>query len=124
MSPEALLSDGHVAMYAAKKRGYDRVSTFAPALRTAARERLDLIAKLSNAIPDGQLVLHYQPVVNLKSWEIIGVEALVRWRHPDRGLLHPDSFLQLATETGLVVSSGNGRSPGPRSKPLAGDGTG
>ena len=98
-----LLSDADAAMYAAKASGRDRVHLFSPGLREAARWRLEVATRLRDEAID-QLVVHYQPVVRLENGTIDGVEALVRWRHPERGLLLPDTFLSVAEETGQVIS--------------------
>jgi diguanylate cyclase (GGDEF)-like protein len=97
-----LLSDADAAMYAAKGSGRDRVHLFSPGLREAARWRLEVATRLREDAVD-QLVVHYQPVVRLDTGEVEGVEALVRWQHPERGLLPPDSFLSVAEETGQVI---------------------
>ena len=97
-----LLSDADAAMYAAKGSGRDRVHLFSPGLREAARWRLEVATRLREDAID-QLVVHYQPVVRLDTGEVEGVEALVRWQHPERGLLPPDSFLSVAEETGQVI---------------------
>jgi diguanylate cyclase (GGDEF)-like protein len=97
-----LLSDADAAMYAAKGSGRDRVHLFSPGLRQAARWRLEVATRLRDDAID-QLVVHYQPVVRLDTGEVEGVEALVRWQHPERGLLLPDSFLSVAEETGQVI---------------------
>ncbi|WP_347058784.1 EAL domain-containing protein [Blastococcus sp. HT6-30] len=97
-----LLSDADAAMFAAKSSGRDRVHLFSPALREAARWRLEVATRLRGEAID-QLVVHYQPVVRLDTGEIDGVEALVRWQHPERGLLSPDTFLSVAEETGQII---------------------
>jgi diguanylate cyclase (GGDEF)-like protein/PAS domain S-box-containing protein len=97
-----LLSDADAAMFAAKSSGRERVHLFSPALRDAARWRLEVASRLREDAID-QLVVHYQPVVRLDTGAIEGVEALVRWQHPERGLLPPDSFLAVAEETGQVI---------------------
>jgi diguanylate cyclase (GGDEF)-like protein len=100
--PHQLLSDADAAMYAAKSSGRDRVHLFTPTLREAARWRLEVASRLRGDAVD-QLVVHYQPVVRLDTGEVDGVEALVRWQHPERGLLPPDAFLSVAEETGQVI---------------------
>jgi diguanylate cyclase (GGDEF)-like protein len=100
--PHQLLSDADAAMFAAKGSGRDRVHLFSPALREAARWRLEVASRLREDAID-QLVVHYQPVVRLDTGEVEGVEALVRWQHPERGLLPPDTFLAVAEETGQVI---------------------
>lgn len=97
-----LLGDADSAMFAAKSSGRDRVHLFSPALRAAARWRLEVATRLREDVVD-QLVIHYQPVVRLDDGTVEGVEALVRWQHPDRGLLPPDTFLGVAEETGQVI---------------------
>jgi diguanylate cyclase (GGDEF)-like protein/PAS domain S-box-containing protein len=97
-----LLSDADAAMFAAKSSGRDRVHLFTPALREAARWRLEVATRLRDDAID-QLVVHYQPIVRLDTGEVEGMEALVRWQHPERGLLPPDSFLSVAEETGQVI---------------------
>ncbi|SEP13322.1 putative bifunctional diguanylate cyclase/phosphodiesterase [Trujillonella endophytica] len=97
-----LLSDADAAAYAAKGSGRDRIHLFSPGLRDAARWRLEV----ANALRDGaqdQLVVHYQPVVRMDTGAIDGVEALLRWQHPERGLLSPDAFLSVAEETGQLI---------------------
>ncbi|MGY1746285.1 putative bifunctional diguanylate cyclase/phosphodiesterase [Blastococcus sp. SYSU D00695] len=97
-----LLSDADAAAYAAKGSGRDRIHLFSPGLRDAARWRLEV----ANALRDGaleQLVVHYQPVVRVDDGGIEGVEALLRWQHPERGLLSPDAFLSVAEETGQLI---------------------
>jgi diguanylate cyclase (GGDEF)-like protein len=102
LDPHQLLSDADAAMFAAKSSGRDRVHLFSPGLREAARWRLEVATRLRGDAID-QLVVHYQPVVRLDTGEIEGVEALVRWQHPERGLLPPDTFLSVAEETGQVI---------------------
>jgi predicted signal transduction protein with EAL and GGDEF domain len=101
-SAHGLLSDADAAMYAAKAAGRDQVHLFSPDLREAARWRLEVATALRNGAAD-QLVVHYQPVVRLDTGVVEGVEALLRWQHPERGLLLPDAFLGVAEETGQLV---------------------
>ncbi|MGY1811166.1 putative bifunctional diguanylate cyclase/phosphodiesterase [Blastococcus sp. SYSU D00820] len=97
-----LLSDADAAAYAAKGSGRDRVHLFSPGLRDAARWRLEVASALRDGALD-QFVVHYQPVVRVDTGEVDGVEALLRWQHPERGLLTPDSFLAVAEETGQLI---------------------
>jgi EAL domain-containing protein (putative c-di-GMP-specific phosphodiesterase class I) len=90
-------------MYAAKAAGRNRVRVFSPDLRSAAEQRALVAGELREAIDDGQLVLHYQPILYLPTGEVTGVEALVRWEHPERGLLMPLDFLPPAEQNGMVV---------------------
>ena len=103
---EVLLRSADVAMYLAKDRGKNRYAIFEAHMHTSAFERLELKADLVRAIDDGQLRCYYQPIVALQTGRISGVEALVRWEHPTRGMLSPDAFIPLAEDTGLVVPLG------------------
>jgi diguanylate cyclase (GGDEF)-like protein len=106
VSPESLLRDADAAMYKAKTEGRARSAVFAETLRTSAIGRLDTEMALRRSINDGDLRLHYQPIVTLDDGAILGHEALVRWDHPTRGLLAPDEFISVAEETGLIVALG------------------
>ncbi|QXG75228.1 EAL domain-containing protein [Modestobacter sp. L9-4] len=98
-----LVRDADLAMYAAKAAGRNRVRVFSPDLRSAVEQRVLVAAELREAIESDQLVLHYQPVLHLPTGEVTGVEALVRWQHPTRGLLAPCDFIPLAEQYGIVV---------------------
>ncbi|MCA1831670.1 MAG: EAL domain-containing protein [Actinobacteria bacterium] len=97
-----LLRNADVAMYAAKNLGKNRYEIFQPSMHAAALERLELKEDLQRAIERHELILHYQPIVELATGHITGVEALVRWKHPRRGLVSPADFIPLAEETGLI----------------------
>jgi diguanylate cyclase (GGDEF)-like protein/PAS domain S-box-containing protein len=101
-----LLRNADVAMYAAKRRGKGRSETYELRMYADVRERLEMEAALRTALETDQLSLHYQPIVSLKTGALYGVEALVRWDHPTRGHLLPQSFITLAEETGLIVPLG------------------
>jgi EAL domain-containing protein (putative c-di-GMP-specific phosphodiesterase class I) len=94
-------------MYVAKSRGKRRYELFLPTMHTGVVERLELKADLQRGLDHGHFVLHYQPIVDLASGHVRGVEALVRWRHPERGLVHPAEFIPLAEETGLIRPMGH-----------------
>jgi diguanylate cyclase (GGDEF)-like protein/PAS domain S-box-containing protein len=102
-----LLRNADLAMYRAKHAGRARVAAFVPGMHTEVRERLQLEADLRRAIAGdrsgGELLLHYQPIVHLSSAALHGVEALVRWAHPTRGLVSPMEFIPIAEDTGLIV---------------------
>jgi diguanylate cyclase (GGDEF)-like protein/PAS domain S-box-containing protein len=104
---EELIRDADIAMYVAKRAGGHTVQVFEPGMHDTAVSRLKLKASLRAAISAGELELHYQPIVELDSRRIRGFEALVRWRHPQRGLLLPGDFIEFAEETGLVVDIGH-----------------
>src|SRR5205814_10003908 len=105
--PEALLREADAAMYRAKKRGV-RCELFDNDLRSRVSERQDGERELREAIEREEFRVLYQPQIDLRSGEVIGVEALVRWDHPERGLLAPAEFLWLAEETGLIIPIGTG----------------
>ena len=103
---DELLRNADVAMYMAKTRGKGRYQRFAPEMHTVALERVELETDLRYAIDHGELLLHYQPIVILETGEITGLEALVRWQHPRRGLLAPAQFIPLAEQTGIIIPLG------------------
>ena len=100
--PDQLLRDADTAMYRAKELGRQRYEIFNPAMHTEALKKLRLENDLRRAIERQELRVHYQPIVCLKSRQILGFEALVRWQHPDQGLVSPAEFIPLAEETGLI----------------------
>ena len=98
------LRDADTAMYEAKANGKARYTIFEPNMHFKVKQRLDLDRDLRFAIDNQELELFYQPIVNLSNQKITGFEALIRWRHPDRGLIDPDLFIPIAEEAGTIVS--------------------
>ena len=103
---EELLRSADVAMYRAKSSGRAQYVVYARRMDDDVIGRLELVSDLRRARVDDEFVLHYQPTVELESGRVVGVEALVRWQHPTRGLLQPSDFIGLAEETGQIVEIG------------------
>jgi diguanylate cyclase (GGDEF)-like protein/PAS domain S-box-containing protein len=104
--PEDLLRDADIAMRRAKALGKSRCQLFDSEMHTRAVNRLKLESELRLALEENQLRLHYQPIVQVESGQIVGFEALLRWQHPEQGLLAPDKFIEIAESTGLIVPIG------------------
>jgi diguanylate cyclase (GGDEF)-like protein len=104
--PEGLLKCADAAMYRAKAQGRDVVERYVPELGAAALEQLGLESHLQRALENDQLLTYYQPIVDSNTGKINGLEALLRWNHPERGLLLPSAFIGLAEATGAIVPMG------------------
>jgi diguanylate cyclase (GGDEF)-like protein/PAS domain S-box-containing protein len=104
--PETLMKNADIAMYRAKEIGRNNSQFYTPAMNERALERLQLEGDLRAALEQDQFELHYQPQVDLRTGKVIGVEALIRWNHPEFGMVAPSRFISLAEETGLIVPIG------------------
>jgi diguanylate cyclase (GGDEF)-like protein/PAS domain S-box-containing protein len=104
---QALIRNADTAMYYAKANGRANYKFFTEPMNAAATKRLHLESELWRALAENQLVLHYQPQIDLLAGKVVGVEALVRWRHPQRGLIGPAEFIPVAEECGLILPLGH-----------------
>ena len=107
VDPETLVRNADSAMYRAKEQGRDNYQLYAPAMNARAVERLALENMLRRALKHKELVVHYQPLIDLATGSIVGVEALVRWKHPELGLLLPAHFVSAAEVSGLIIPIGD-----------------
>ncbi|KUM02168.1 EAL domain-containing protein [Chromobacterium subtsugae] len=105
-SGQELLRNADMALYKAKQQSKRRVQVFEAALSQQMRERVELEKELRHAIEENQLVLHYQPQIELASGRVVGVEALVRWQHPRKGMIPPAQFIPIAEQSGLILPLG------------------
>ncbi|MCW3029716.1 MAG: hypothetical protein JWN81_2927, partial [Solirubrobacterales bacterium] len=105
-SAESLLQDADLALYKAKAVGKNGYVRFESAMQTVAQDRIHLEMDLADALDADQLFLVYQPMLDLRNEEVVGVEALLRWRHPSRGVISPDAFIPIAEDSGLIVPIG------------------
>jgi len=103
---ETLVKHAEIAMYGAKEAGRNTLRFYLPGMNERVLDRLALAEALRDALRDGQFELHYQPQLALASGQVAGMEALIRWRHPELGMLGPDRFIALAEDTGLIVPIG------------------
>jgi diguanylate cyclase (GGDEF)-like protein len=107
LDPETLVRNADLAMYRAKEQGRDNYQLYAPAMNARAVERLALENMLRRALKQKELAVHYQPLIDLVTETIVGVEALVRWQHPQLGLLSPSHFVSAAEASGLIIPIGD-----------------
>jgi diguanylate cyclase (GGDEF)-like protein len=103
---DTLLKNADTALYRAKEQGRNNYQLYTPAMNARAFERLAMENSLRKALEREQFLLHYQPQVNTQTGQVIGMEALIRWQHPDLGLVYPAEFITLAEDTGLIVPMG------------------
>jgi diguanylate cyclase (GGDEF)-like protein len=106
MTPDQLIRSADLALYRAKGDGRGTFRFFEPEMDVQTKARRELEEDLRKALPAGEFELYYQPVVNIPSNEVTGFEALIRWRHPEKGLIAPDAFIPLAEEIGLIIPMG------------------
>jgi diguanylate cyclase (GGDEF)-like protein/PAS domain S-box-containing protein len=103
---ESLIEHADIAMYRAKKLGRNNFQFYTPAMNEESLERVRIESALRNALERNEFVLHYQPQVDLKTGQIVGMEALIRWKHPELGMVPPGRFISVAEDTGLIVPIG------------------
>src|SRR5207302_5213051 len=101
-----LLRNADLAMYRAKAQGKGRYEVYESGMHAAVVDRMALKADLRRAVEAGEFEPHYQPIVELSTGRVIGVEALMRWHHPSRGMMAPAQFIPLAEETGMIIPMG------------------
>ena len=107
VEPELLLRRAKITLHRAKDMGRDSIKLFAAGLDAAASERMELETELRQAAARGQLLLHYQPQLDLHTGQLVGLEALMRWRHPERGAISPAKFIPIAEDSGLIAPLGD-----------------
>lgn len=103
---DSLIEHADIAMYRAKKLGRNNFQFYTPAMNEESLERVRIESALRNALERNEFVLHYQPQVDLKTGQIVGMEALIRWKHPELGMVPPSRFVGVAEDTGLIVPIG------------------
>lgn len=105
-APEELLTEAEIAMFRAKRNGKAKIEIFEPDMRGDADDQLSIESDLRHSLERKQLEMYYQPIMSLEDGSVRGFEALVRWNHPERGLLTPDDFIPLAEELGFITELG------------------
>jgi diguanylate cyclase (GGDEF)-like protein len=107
LTPDILLRDADIAMYQAKAQGKGNYQLFSSEMRQQAMALMDLETSLRQAIEAKEFRIHYQPIISLTTGEILGFESLLRWQHPQQGLIFPDKFISLLEDTGMIVALGH-----------------
>lgn len=102
----SLIRNSDLALYKAKELGGNSYYIYGKEIKSQGFDRMLLLNQLRHAVEEDQLVVHYQPQIDIKTGEMVGVEALMRWNHPEKGLLYPDKFIPLAEESGLIIGMG------------------
>jgi diguanylate cyclase (GGDEF)-like protein len=105
-SVDLLLQQAHMALYQAKQQGRSQYQFYSPEINAQLQERLTLENELRGALERGEMLVYYQPLIDLQSQQVTGMEALVRWQHPTQGLVSPAKFIPIAEENGLIVAIG------------------
>jgi diguanylate cyclase (GGDEF)-like protein len=105
--PENLLRDADIAMYRAKAFGKNQYQMFEGSMHDAVLHRLELETDLRKAIHQEEFTVYYQPIISLSTGTVVGFEALIRWQHPQKGLIYPDAFIPITEETGLIIQLGD-----------------
>ncbi len=106
MQADAMLKAADIAMYEAKRQGKNCVAVYDESLEHQAAARIEIASDLRQAIEGDQLELHYQPIIDVMTGRVVGAEALLRWFHPERGMVPPDTFIPIAEQNGLIVPIG------------------
>lgn len=106
LDTHSMIKNADLALYKAKEYGGNSYYLYGDEIKSKGLEKMLLLNQLRQALENDQFVLHYQPQIDIETGNIMGVEALVRWEHPEKGLLYPDSFIGLAEETGIIIQMG------------------
>ena len=106
-SADDMVRDADIAMYCAKAKGKAQYQIFDPEMHRHASNKLQIENEMRGALDRGEFCLNYQPIIELETESLIGFEALIRWQHPERGLIPPDEFIPIAEENGMIIKLGH-----------------